>query len=51
MGFRILSRHPDWIQRLIIQNTNAYEVGFTAAREGFRNALWKRRTPETEPVR
>ena len=48
VGFRILSRHPDWLQWLIIQNTNAYEVGFTAAWEGFRNALWKHRTPETE---
>jgi pimeloyl-ACP methyl ester carboxylesterase len=44
VGFRILSRHPDWLQWLIIQNTNAYEVGFTAAWEGFRNALRKRRT-------
>ena len=33
---------------MIIQNTNAYEVGFTAAWEGLRNALWKNRTPETE---
>src|SRR5215510_6415799 len=48
VGFRILSRHPDWLQSLIIQNTNAYEVGFTAVWEGFRNALWKQRTPETE---
>ncbi len=48
VGFRILARHPDWLQWLIIQNTNAYEVGFTAAWEGFRNALWKNRTPETE---
>ena len=48
VGFRILSRHPDWLQWLIIQNTNAYEVGFTVAWEGFRNALWKHRTPETE---
>jgi pimeloyl-ACP methyl ester carboxylesterase len=48
VGFRILSRHPDWLQWLIIQNTNAYEVGFTATWEGFRNALWKQRTPETE---
>ncbi len=48
IGFRILTRNPDWLQWLIIQNTNAYEVGFTAAWEGFRNALWKNRTPETE---
>lgn len=48
VGFRILLRHPDWLEWLIIQNTNAYEVGFTGAWEGFRNALWKNRTPETE---
>ena len=48
VGFRIVSRNPQWLQWLIIQNTNAYEVGFTAAWDGFRNALWKRRTPETE---
>ena len=32
----------------IIQNSNAYEVGFTAAWDGLRNALWKNRSPETE---
>jgi pimeloyl-ACP methyl ester carboxylesterase len=48
VGFRIISRHPDWLDWLIIQNTNAYEVGFTKAWDGFRNALWKKRTPETE---
>ncbi len=52
VGFRIVSRHPDSLQWLIVQNTNAYEVGFTAAWEAFRNALWKNRTPETErPLR
>lgn len=48
VGFRILSHNPDWLEWLIIQNTNAYEVGFTAVWEGFRNALWKNRTPDTE---
>ena len=48
VGFRILARHPEWLEWLIIQNTNAYEEGFTAAWDGFRNALWKNRTPETE---
>jgi pimeloyl-ACP methyl ester carboxylesterase len=48
VGFRIVARNPDWLDWLIIQNTNAYEVGFTAAWDGFRNALWKTRTPETE---
>jgi pimeloyl-ACP methyl ester carboxylesterase len=48
VGFRIVSRHPDWLDWLIIQNTDAYEVGFTSAWDGFRGALWKNRTPETE---
>ena len=48
VGFRILARNPDWLEWLIIQNTNAYEIGFSAAWDGFRNALWKQRTPETE---
>jgi len=48
VGFRILSRNPEWLEWLIIQNTNAYEVGFTPVWEGFRNALWKKRAPETE---
>jgi pimeloyl-ACP methyl ester carboxylesterase len=48
VGFRILLRNPDWLEWLIIQNTNAYEVGFTSAWDGFRKGLWKSRTPETE---
>jgi hypothetical protein len=31
---------------IVIQNTNAYEVGFTKAWDGFRNAVWKNRLPE-----
>jgi pimeloyl-ACP methyl ester carboxylesterase len=48
VGFRIVTRHEDWLDWLIIQNSNAYEVGFTSAWEGLRGALWKNRTPETE---
>jgi len=48
VGFRMLSRNPGWLEWLIIQNTNVYEIGFRAAWDGFRNALWKQRTPETE---
>jgi pimeloyl-ACP methyl ester carboxylesterase len=33
---------------LILQNTNAYEEGFTAAWDGIRHRLWKNRGPETE---
>ena len=48
VGFRIVLRHPEALEWLVIQNTNAYEVGFTDAWEALRNALWKKRTPETE---
>ena len=48
VGFRIVTANPNALEWLIIQNTNAYEVGFTEAWGGLRNALWKNRTPETE---
>ena len=48
IGFRIAGRHPEWLEWLAVQNSNAYEEGFSAAWDGFRNALWKNRTPETE---
>ena len=48
IGFRIINHHPDWLKWLIIQNSNAYEIGFTKAWDGFRNSLWKNRTSETE---
>ena len=48
VGFRIITRHPEWLEWLVIQNSNAYEIGFTSAWDGLRNALWKNRTFETE---
>lgn len=48
VGFRIMTRRPDWLEWLIIQNTNAYEVGFTAVWDGLRGAYWTTRSPETE---
>lgn len=52
VGFRILARHPEWMEWLILQNTNAYEEGFTVAWDGIRHALWKHKGPETEaPLR
>jgi pimeloyl-ACP methyl ester carboxylesterase len=48
VGFRLTASNPDALEWLIIQNSNAYEVGFTAAWDGLRNALWKKRSPETE---
>jgi pimeloyl-ACP methyl ester carboxylesterase len=48
VGMRIATRHPDWVEWLIVQNSNAYEVGFTSAWDGLRHAYWKQRTPEVE---
>lgn len=48
VGFRIVGRRPEALEWLIVQNSNAYEEGFTAAWDGFRGALWKNRSPETE---
>ena len=48
VGFRIVGRNPKALEWLIVQNSNAYEVGFTEAWDGLRNALWKDKTSETE---
>ena len=48
IGFRILGRRPEWMEWLILQNTNAYEEGFTAAWDGIRHALWKNPGPDAE---
>jgi pimeloyl-ACP methyl ester carboxylesterase len=48
VGFRIAERHPVWPEWLIIQNTNTYEVGFTAAWDELRSNYWKTRSPESE---
>ncbi len=51
IGFRIAIHHPEMIKALILQNTNAYEEGFTPIWEPIRK-LWNERTPATEaPVR
>ena len=48
VGFRIVAKTPDVLEWLIIQNSNAYEVGFTAVWDGLRGALWKNRSDEAE---
>jgi pimeloyl-ACP methyl ester carboxylesterase len=48
VGFRIVGRHPEALEWLVVQNSNAYEVGFTAVWDGLRGALWKNRSRETE---
>jgi pimeloyl-ACP methyl ester carboxylesterase len=48
VGFRIVTRNPHTLDWLIVQNSNAYEIGFTKAWDGFRGALWKKRSAENE---
>lgn len=52
VGFRIIAQHPEWLEWLIIQNTNAFEEGFTEVWNGLRGSYWLNKTPETEaPLR
>ncbi len=48
VGFRIVGRNPKALDWLIVQNSNAYEIGFTPAWDGFRKALWINRNAESE---
>ena len=48
VGFRIVTRNPTLLEWLIIQNTNAYEVGFSEVWGGLRHALWLERSPKNE---
>jgi pimeloyl-ACP methyl ester carboxylesterase len=48
VGFRIVGSAPEKLEWLTVQNSNAYEVGFTAAWDGFRGALWKDRSEANE---
>ena len=48
VGFRIAGRNPKALDWVIIQNTNAYENGFTPAWDGFRKALWVNRNAQSE---
>jgi pimeloyl-ACP methyl ester carboxylesterase len=48
VGFRTVGRRPEALEWLIVQNSNAYEEGFTTAWDAFRGALWLNRSPETE---
>jgi pimeloyl-ACP methyl ester carboxylesterase len=48
VGFRIITKNPKVLEWLIVQNSNAFEIGFTGAWGGLRNALWKNRNAESE---
>src|SRR6185436_18547380 len=45
VGFRIVTRHPDKIRSLIIQNANAYLDGLTPARQAFFKKAQDDRSP------
>jgi pimeloyl-ACP methyl ester carboxylesterase len=44
IGDRILGRHPEWLEWLIVQNANLYEEGFTSVWDGIRYVLWTNRS-------
>lgn len=48
IGFRIVTKKPDSLEWLIIQNNNAYEVGFSKAWDGFRHGFWLDRNETNE---
>lgn len=48
VGMRIIGRHPEWLEWLIIQNTNGSNAGFTEVWGGIRGAYWKNKNEETE---
>ncbi len=47
MGYRIASKHPDAIERIVVQNGNAYEEGIGAAFDPMK-PFWANRTLDTE---
>jgi pimeloyl-ACP methyl ester carboxylesterase/quinol monooxygenase YgiN len=50
IGFRLASRHPEWIESLIVQNANAYTEGLSEAWAPLR-ALWQDRQANETAVR
>jgi pimeloyl-ACP methyl ester carboxylesterase len=52
VGFRIAMRHPERVEWLVVQNSNAYEEGFSEFWNPLRQQYWKNPTAETEaPLR
>jgi pimeloyl-ACP methyl ester carboxylesterase len=48
VGMRLALRHPERIQALIVQNSNAYEEGITAVLREVVLKVWKEKTPDSE---
>jgi pimeloyl-ACP methyl ester carboxylesterase len=52
VGFRIATRHPELVEWLVVQNSNAYEEGFSGFWDHLRQHYWSSPTAETEaPLR
>ncbi len=47
VGFRLATRHPEWIEALIIQNAVAYEEGLGQGFDTIK-AIWENRNEHTE---
>ena len=48
VGFRLATRHPEWISGIIVQNANAYAEGISKPLEAILRPLWEHRSPATE---
>jgi pimeloyl-ACP methyl ester carboxylesterase len=48
VGQRLIAKHPEWLAWQVVQNSNAYEEGFTKAWDDIRYRLWTNRSAETE---
>lgn len=48
VGFRLATRHPEWIAALVVQNANAYAEGITPLFDRLLRPLWEDRSPRTE---
>jgi pimeloyl-ACP methyl ester carboxylesterase len=48
VGFRLATRHPEWISALVVQNANAYLEAVAPHLSELLRAVYERRTPETE---
>lgn len=52
IGFRIATKHPEWVSALLVQNANAYLEGINMEAFAPVQPFWADWTPETEvPVR
>jgi pimeloyl-ACP methyl ester carboxylesterase len=48
VGFRLATRHPEWISAIIVQNANAYPEGLSKELDRLLRPVWEHRSPETE---